>query len=64
MWPAVGEIYHSSFSKCNHLIKITSVGHVPGRTGCITHDFIMHTVTLEGFDLVPAVNYLDSDILQ
>lgn len=67
MWPAIGDIgdiFHSSFPKCNHLIKTTSLGHVLVSTGRITYDFIIHTVTLEGFGLIPAVNYLDSDILQ
>lgn len=64
MWPAGGEILHSSFSPCNHLIQTTSLGHALGRTGHITQDFIKHTVTWDGSDLTPAVNYLDSDILQ
>lgn len=64
MWPAIGNIVPFSFSKCNHLIETTSVGHALGRTGCITHNFIMHTIALDGFDLILAVNYFDSDILQ
>ena len=62
--PAIGEMFHSSFPKCNHLIKTTSLGHVLVSTECITYDFIIHTVTLESIGLTPAVNYLDSDILQ
>ena len=64
MRPAIGEMFHSSFPKCNHLIKTTSLGHVLVSTECITYDFIIHMVTLESFSLTPAVNYLDSDILQ
>lgn len=67
MWPAIGDIgdiFHSSFPKCNHLIKTTSLGHVLVSTGCITYDFIIRTVSLEDFDPIPAVDYLDSDILQ
>lgn len=64
MWPALGDTFHSALSKCNHLIKTPSLGHALQRTGRVTHDFILHTVTLDGFDLIPAVNYLDSDMLQ
>ena len=45
-------------------MKTTSLGHVLVSTECITYDFIIHMVTLESFSLTPAVNYLDSDILQ
>lgn len=64
MWPAIGDIFHSSFPECNHLIKTTSLGHVLVRTRCTIHNFTTHTVTWESFGLIPAVNYLDSDIVQ
>lgn len=64
MRPARGERFHFSFPLCNHLIKTTSLGRVHVSSGCITYGFIIHTVTLESFGLIPAVNYLDSDILQ
>lgn len=63
MWSSIGDIFHYC-TKCNHLIKTTSLRPILVSTGYITYYFIIPTVTLEGCSLIPAVNYLDSDILQ
>lgn len=55
MWLSLRDRVHSSSPKCNWLIKITPPKTVLVGTGCITYFLITHTVTLEGFSLIPAI---------